>query len=237
MSIQELLQWWNLLYAIPLVISLVWIVATIASGIDSGADHAGDAGDGHDLGHDGHADGGDSGHGDGHADGHDSSHGDGDHDHGDVGDRLLVLLGLSRVPVTLIIGVFLLYWGAFGLVMNRALEGLLRFPAVYIWPSMAVTFVLTAVLTRITSAIVARVMPGTETYAPDRIGLVGSIGHAVYRVNEDSGTVNIQDGYGTVHRVQAKTESNASPIGPGVEVIAVDFDEQDGRFVVRESAL
>lgn len=242
MSINDLLQWWNLMYAIPLAVSLVWIVATIASGVDSGGDHAGDAGDGgHDLGHDVHADGGDGGHGDdlgdGHADGHDSSHDDGDQDHGDAGDKLLVLLGLSRVPVTLIIGVFLLFWGAFGLVMNRALEGPLRFPAVYIWPSMAVTLVLTVVLTRITSAVVARVLPGTESYAVNRMGLIGSLGHAVYKVTESSGTVNVQDSFGTVHRVQAKTEPDAEPVGSGREVIVVDFDEEDGRFVVRESTL
>lgn len=236
MSINDLLQWWNLIYAVPLVVSLVWIVATIASGTDSGADHGG-----HDFGHDGHADVAADGHGDhlgdSHSDGQDSSHGEGDHHHAVTGDKLLVLLGLNRVPVTLIIGVFMLFWGAFGLVLNRALEGSLRYPAVYIWPSMLVTLVLTIVLTRITAAVVARVMPGTESYATRRTGLIGLLGHAVYKVTESSGTVNVKDTYGTVHRVQAKTEPEADPLGSGVEVIIVDFDEEDRRYVVRESAL
>ena len=170
---------------------------------------------------------------------HDAAHGHAQSHNGQQQDaflnRLLVVLGFGTVPITLIIGIFLLCWGAFGLVTNRVLGGFMVFPALYIWPSIGITFVVSSLFTRMSAAVVGRIMPGTETFGVTRFEMIGSIGHAVYPISEDAGTVNISDTYGTVHRVQAKTEPGAESIPAGTEVIAVDFDEQDKRFVVRAS--
>lgn len=249
MSFQSLLEWWNIIYAAPLVVSLVWIVVTVLSGAHADGSHghvhaAGDHGLTHDIGHAAsHA----LHHGDAGVDGadhaqasHDAAH---DHAHGHDHDgqqdsflnRLLLVLGFGTVPITLIFGIFLLCWGAFGLVTNRVLGGILVYPAVYVWPSIGITFVVSSLFTRMSAAVIGRFMPGTETFGVTRFEMIGSIGHAVYAVSENAGTVNISDTYGTVHRVQAKTEAGAESIPSGAEVIAVDFDELDKRFVVRAS--
>lgn len=251
MSVQDLLQWWNIIYAAPLLVSIVWIVVTALSGAGGGshshaaghADHGLAHGIEHGIHQVGHAVGHSVHHG--HA-GHDVAHGhthtaDHHHQHAHNDEsfmsRVLAILGIGQVPITLIIGIFLLCWGAFGLVANRIFEGIMHYPAVYVWPSMGATFVAASFFTRISAAIIVRVMPSTETFGVSRVELIGNIGHAVYKISNDSGTVNVRDMYGTVHRVQAKTEPNAEPIQTGAEVILVDFDEEDKRFVARISDL
>ena len=39
MSFQDILQWWNIIYAAPLVVSLVWIVATVLTGAHGVGSH------------------------------------------------------------------------------------------------------------------------------------------------------------------------------------------------------
>lgn len=263
MSIDDLLQWWNLIYAAPLLISLVWIVVTIMSGVHGDVSHGGHAhadvghsmphglehghGVTHDVGqavhnvqhtvsdalhgHHGAAD------GHGHA-GHDHAHSHEGHAHGQddgIYSKILWVLGIRQVPITLVFGIFMLCWGAFGLVVNRMLEGIFKYPAVYVLPSVGITFVASALLTRIMSSLVAKIMPGTETYAVTRFDMIGALGHAVYMVTETSGTVNIKDSYGTVHHAQCKAEPGAESIAGNTEVIVVDYDEDDKRFVVRVS--
>jgi membrane protein implicated in regulation of membrane protease activity len=147
-----------------------------------------------------------------------------------------MLLGIGQVPVTLLIGVFLLCWGAFGLLANQ-LFGILQYPGIYIWPSLAVTFVVSSVVTRSMAAVVGRLLPGEETYGVTRFELVGSLGKVIYPATDNSGTVDIKDRTGTVHRVQAKVEPGTDPVPAGSDVIIVDFDEDDKRFVVRQGSI
>lgn len=269
MGVQDILQWWNLIYVAPLLVSLVWIVATVLTGmhgdglshgghgigygIGHGADHGvghavheathglehalhnlghifnhGDAGHSHPVGHDSVA--------------HDHSvHGQGHHAHISQEDslmlRLLGLFGIGQVPITLIIGVFLLSWGAFGMAANQLFGSAMKYPAIYIWPSMGVTFVVSSIVTRSMAAIVARILPSDETYGVSRFELIGSIGRTIYATTECTGTVDIKDRFGTVHRVQAKTEPEKDALPSGTAVIVIDFDDNDKRFVVRKGAI
>jgi membrane protein implicated in regulation of membrane protease activity len=259
MGIHELLQWWNLIYIAPLCISVAWILTTVLSGMHGhGVGHGG-----HDVGHDvGHAVG-HAAHDIGHAAGHAIHHGDAGHVHGDAahghgGDdrpgqtpighihtvdhdntasRLIMLLGIGQVPITLLIGVFLLCWGAFGMLANQIFGSIMKYPAIYIWPSLGVTFVVSSAVTRSMAAIVGRLIPSDETYGVSRMELVGSLGHTVYPASENAGTVDIKDRFGTVHRVQAKIEPAKEVVPPGVDVIVVDFDEDDKRFIVRQGTI
>lgn len=238
MGIHELSQWWNLIYVVPLLISVAWILTTVFSGMHGHAGHGASHGAGHHVG--------EVGHHVTHAIGHAAHHGDAAHAHAGHGhsqashdnapSRIIMLLGIGQVPVTLIIGVFLLCWGAFGLLANQ-LFGILHYPGIYIWPSLAVTFVVSSAVTRSMAAIVGRLLPGEETYGVTRFELIGSLGKAVYPTTENTGTVDISDRYGTVHRVQAKVESEKETIPAGGDCIVVDFDEQDKRFIVREGSV
>ncbi len=252
MGLREILQWWNVIYLAPLLVSLVWIVVTVVSGGLEGGGAGHDVGDGGAIDHDvGDGDFGDVGHdadvgdsdlgGAGHdtdtngSSGHEASH---IHAHTTtLAHQVFWILGIGRVPITLLAGVFFFCWGVFGMAANQLFEGVLKYPALYIWPSMAVTFVASFVLTRSMAAIVGRYLPSVESYGVARFELVGSMGKAVLPTSENTGTVDIKDIYGTIHRVQAKTEQDAEAIPSGAEVMVLDFDEDDKRFVVRISAL
>ena len=257
MGIQDILQWWNLIYIAPLFVSLIWILAAMFSGAHGHELSHGGHGLGHDIGHGignaahdvGHAVGNAVHHGDvhhgeiGHAHAaHNGTHGHEAHAHGSSQEdsfflRFLTILGIGQVPITLIIGVFMLCWGAFGMLANQLFEGMMKYPAIYIWPSMGVTFLASSVFTRAMAGIVAKCLPSTETYGVSRMELIGTLGSTVYTTSDHAGTINTKDMYGTVHRVQAKTEDGEEPIPSGTEVIVVDFDEEDKRFIVRKSTL
>jgi hypothetical protein len=249
MGIHDWLNWWNLIYVVPLLISVAWILTTVFSGMHGHAGHGASHGAGHHIGEVGHHVAEAAAHAVHHGDvGHTAAHGhvqgDGAHhahahtSHEDTApSRLLMLLGIGQVPVTLLIGVFLLCWGAFGMLTNQLFGIALRYPGIYIWPSLGVTFVSSSAVTRAMASIVGRLLPGDETYGVTRFELVGSMGRSVFPTSEKAGTIDIKDRYGTVHRVQAKVEPGKEAIPSGADCIVVDFDEDDKRFIVREGSV
>jgi len=151
--------------------------------------------------------------------------------------KALMLFGVGKVPVTILIGVFMLSWGVIGLLANRVFGSFMVLPAIYIWPSLAVTFVVSSAATRSMAAVVGRLMPSTETYGVSRMELVGLLGKSVYTVSDKSGTVDIRDPYGTIHRVQAKTREDAAAVPASSQVMVIDFDESDKRYIVEVSTI
>ncbi len=235
MGLQEMLQWWNLIYILPLFISVIWLAASVAMGMhDADGDLSHDA----DLAHDLHIDHDVDADADHDAEGHHSPHMHGDLEYQESPlYKILALMGVGKVPVTALFGIFFLAWGAFGMLSNRVFAGILHYPAVYIWPSMAATFVVSAVFARSIAGVVGRYMPTTETYAVSQRALTDRLATAVFPITETTGTVHIRDEYGTVHRMQAKTQQNAPEIPSGSEVIVIDFDEADKRYVVERSSI
>lgn len=238
MSLQDCLQWWNVIYLAPLVISLIWILATVMGGLSSGGADAGDgvdAGDGADVG----SDGGDASDGIDGADGTDGDSGDAsghDADTGhvsDFGHIMSHVFGIGQVPISLLLGIYMFCWGACGMAMNQLFSGMLKSPVFYVWPSMGATFIISFVITRSMAAIVAKMMPSEETFGVTRQDLIGLTGKAVYAITEKAGTVDISDKYGTVHRTQAKTGVGGGAIPSGTKVLVLDYDTSDKKFVVK----
>ncbi len=233
MGLQDMLQWWNLIYVIPLFISVLWLAATAVAGMQEGADHDVEVDADHDadLDHDVDAD------NDANLDQHHTSHHlDVEHD-GSLLMKAMAVLGLGKMPVTAMFGIFLLAWGAFGMFSNQLFAAVFVYPAVYIWPSMAATFFIGAILTRSMAEIFARVMPSNETYGVTRMQLIGNLGAAVFRITETTGTIHVKDQYGTLHREQAKVDPGCPEIPAGSDIIVVDFDDSDKRFIVKRSEL
>lgn len=240
MKLDDMLHWWNLVYVLPLFTSVVWLLATVVSGMDGNSDH--DAGDGGadadhdaDLSHDTDTDMAHS------ADAHADHHAHIPHTHLDQEETMLAkalgILGLGKAPITLLAGMFFLSWGAFGMLSNRIFASILVYPVIYIWPSLATTFVVSFAITRTLAGVTTRYMPTTETFGVTRMELVGRLGRAVYRITDASGTVDISDDCGTIHRSQAKIDPGDQEIEAGNSVIVVDFDDSDKRFVVRKSTI
>ena len=216
---------------------------------------------GHGLGHGGH-DIGHGGHSVAHGSGAESSHAGNVHGHAQPGESsqnsnstskiidthvphvgtsafgvICWILGIDQLPITLVVGAFLFCWGSFGIMINTMFDAIAKYPTVYIWPSMGFTFMLSFAITRSMVAIIARMMPPMENYAVSRYQLVGLLGKAVFKMSPTSGTIDIADQYGTVHRVQAKTEVGKDTLERGASVIVIDFDENDKRYIVRSSSI
>lgn len=235
MSLQDCLQWWNIVYLAPLAISLIWILAMVMGGLSSGSADTSDgidAGDvsGHDFGHDGiigNGPQGDVGHfASGHG-GHDS----------DFMHIITHILGIGQVPISLLLGIYTFCWGACGMAMNQLFSGMFKYPAIYIWPSMGATLIISFIVTRAMAAIVAKMLPKEETFGVTRMDMVGLTGKAVYAISDKGGTVDISDKYGTVHREQAKTSKGDKIVPTGTKVLIVDYDPSDKKFVVKAGEL
>jgi membrane protein implicated in regulation of membrane protease activity len=201
-------------------------------GLSSGSTDAGDGvdtGDSMDIGS-GDVDAGDGIDGDaGDASGH-----DGDAVHGsDFGHIMSQIFGVGQVPLSLLLGIYMFCWGACGMAMNQLFSGMLKYPAIYIWPSLGATFVISFIVTRSMAAIVAKMMPREETFGVSRQELVGLTGKAVYAITAKAGTVDISDKYGTVHREQAKIIAGDAVISAGTKVLVLDYDASDKKFVVK----
>jgi|GEM_PF-2068222 len=237
MHLHDYLQWWNVVYLGPLAVSLFWILATAMGGIHLGGVHVGGAhATGHGLGHGvGH------GHGLGHhhdiGHGHEAhahSHANGHGNHGSgFSQRIIGILGIGQAPITLLLGIFMFCWGAFGMTMNQFFAGIGKYPLVYIWPSMGITFLVSFIITRSMAAVVGKMLPEQETFGISRSELVGLSGKAVFSISAKGGTVDIRDKYGTVHREQAKIGHEESDVPSGTEVLVLDYDVTDHKFVVK----
>lgn len=242
MGIQGMLQWWNLIYVLPLFTAIVWLLMSVLLGSFEG-------GDGGEVSAEAEADIGGDVEVDADLDAdlvdgvHTPTSGNGHPFHVDLhhGEsaflKALMLFGMGKVPVTILIGIFMLSWGVIGLLANRIFGSIMVLPAIYIWPSLAVTFVVSSAATRTVAEVAGRFMPSTETYGVSRLELVGLLGKAVYAVSEKSGTVDIRDPYGTIHRVQAKTREDAVTIPASSQVMVIDFDESDKRYIVEVSTI
>lgn len=260
---RDFLEWWNAIYWVPLALSLLWILLTALMG-HHGQDHT--HGPVHAHGHVGH---GAHGHFNGHAQaghghtagggathahatsgahGHAAPHSHGAHaapqhhetPHPHWAARLMDVLGLGRVPLTLVMGFFMLFWGTIGLIANNVLRDAGMPPAAFVVPSLAGTFLFTAIATRLTIGVVGRLIPPTETFAITAYDLIGRQGQAVYPITETAGTVQVTDVYGTLHRRMARGEPGSPriPANRPILVVGVDDDadrnQLNDRLIVRE---
>lgn len=245
---KDFLEWWNAIYWIPLGLSLLWILLVAVSG--HGHFHLphlphlhlptlhGHLELGHDIPHGALA--GHDAHGVDSAATHEAIHG-----HAaasphpaasqqDWSDKLMGLLGLGAGPITLIVGLYMLFWGTFGLLVNSICRDAGMLPAVYILPSLAATFVATTIVTRLSAGILGKYMPTTESFAISVADLIGREGLVIHLVTEKAGTVDVTDAYGTVHRRTARTEPGAAEITPNTKILVVDLDEEDNRLIVKQ---
>ena len=123
------------------------------------------------------------------------------------------------------------------MAMNQFFSGIGRYPLVYIWPSMGITFLVSFAATRVMAAFISRMLPNEETFGVSRHELVGLTGKAVFSISAKGGTVDIRDKYGTVHREQAKLGVEKEDIPSGTEVLVVDYDVSDHKFIVKGGGL
>lgn len=223
-----LLAWWNLIYVVPFGLGLLYMGLYVATGLSFGDGDAAANGDlDADVDGDLHAD------VDGDADLDADADGDldgGDHKIHFGGDTWLELLGIGRVPLSVVVMVLLMSWGFIGIVVNRLLfemlPGLLL-PLV----SIPLAGIGSAAITGVLARIVARIMPLDESSAWRKQELVGTIGEALYTIDSRFGKAAVRDPQGYRFQVPCRVGEGASPIPKGQRVLLVEYDQDT--YIVR----
>lgn len=228
----ELLQWWNLIFLLPAFAALLYLMLLALGALPA-----------------------EGGHGDVHLEPglHVEIHGahieihpgdmpdDFGHDAGHDTDPFrgaLSLIGVGRIPLSLVLMSFFFLWGFFGWVGNQVFGSLLPSPALFIWPSLAVALIGAGAFTRLLAMRLGRLMPSTESYGASTRELVGRIADVRYAVTETSGTVQLYDAYGTMHEVPARVMPGEPAISAGERVVLWRYDGGEGAyFAVQDDAI
>lgn len=204
----DLLNWWNLVFLLPALAALLYLLLTTvglapAEGHDGGLDTDGDV----------------------------------DGDHGPVHDALGAI-GVGRVPLSLVLMSFAFLWGFFGWAGNRIFGAMLGPPALFIWPSLLLALVAATVLTRFLAMRLGRLMPATESYGAASRELVGRVAAVRYPLTETSGSVQLHDSFGTLHEVPARVMPGEEVIPAGAKVVLWRFSQEaSAYFAIQDEAL
>lgn len=216
----ELLQWWNLIFVLPFIGALFYILMLVTGAVAADQDAEFNPGVETDVGieHDADLD---------HAAGWEHGH---ELDPGLL-TRALSFLGIGRVPLSIIVISFCFLWGFWGFAGNTLLAPLLP-SFMFVWVSIAIAFVVSLSLTRTLANAIARIMPATETYAVSLEQLVGKWGESITSIDETFGQAHVYDDAGVLHTVQCVVKSGAATIPRGRQVILLFFDDTHGVFSV-----
>jgi len=150
----------------------------------------------------------------------------------------LSLIGVGRIPLSLVLMSFFFLWGFFGWLANQVFGSVIVAPELFIWPSLAVALVGAGTFTRFFAVRLGRLMPSTESYGSGANELVGRIADVRYALTETSGTVQLYDGYGSMHEVPARVMPGDSAIPAGERVVLWRFDQRAGAyFAVQDDAI
>ncbi|WP_374512825.1 YqiJ family protein [Brevundimonas sp.] len=135
---------------------------------------------------------------------------------------LLSWLNVGRLPLLMLIVVFLFAFGMAGLIGQRIVAAVLGQPAPWFIAAPA-AFLLALPVTRIFGRGVARIMPRDETSAVSRDSLVGRV--AVVVTGEarpaSAAQARVRDQHGQVHYVMVEPDNAADVFAEGVSVLLV----------------
>jgi membrane protein implicated in regulation of membrane protease activity len=146
--------------------------------------------------------------------------------------QLLGFFGVGRAPLPIVLGSLLIGWGFFGLAATETLRPLLRLPALFMLPALAIATAGALVTARLFAELSARLLPRDESYALARDGLLGLTGRVVYPVTETTGRIHIYDPYHTLHVASARLAPGSTALQNGAEVIVVSAGPGDRYLLV-----
>jgi hypothetical protein len=203
----ELLEWWNLIFLLPAFAALLYLLLLALGALPAEGEH----GDLHVEVHGAHFE----------FHPHDLA-GDISHDvlhESDPFRGVLSLIGVGRIPLSLVVMSFCFLWGFFGWVANQVFSSVIPNPALF---------------TRLLAVRLGRLMPSTESYGASTRELVGRIADVRYAITETSGTVQLHNQYGSLYEVPARVRPGEPPIPSGERVILWRYDEAEGAFLAAQ---
>ena len=201
----ELLVWQNLMFLLPLLLAVLYLLV-LATGGDGHGHH--DAG-GHDA----------TGHGhDGHHDAHHESESD--------LSKVLGLIGIGRVPLSLVLVTMLVTWGGAGLITNQIV-------GTNMWFVSAGIAALAALLcTGVISNGAGRLLQ-TRSYGVAREALVKQKARTTVPITAECGEARLTDSTGTLRDLAVRVGPGLAQIPADTEVVLESYDRERGVFIVQ----
>ncbi len=201
-NLQDLLAWWNLIFLLPFATAVGYLLLVALGGLHF--DHDVEMDHDHDL--DGEAD--------------------------NLFLQTLGILGVGKVPLSMILMSFCLIWGFVGWVCNEGFSQILPAPW-FVVASVVTTFVVTLACTRVVASTVGRIFPSTESYGSTHQDLVGKLAAVRFTLTEGSrGSATLYDNHKTFLEVPCRLMDGEEPISSGEQVILCAFDEDAAVFEV-----
>jgi membrane protein implicated in regulation of membrane protease activity len=227
--LQSLFVWANLPYAIAFTVAVLFALLQMTGVLSllAGGDHEGD----HDHDVDADADADHDVDTDADHDGDADVDGDGDHD---LGDKILIDLGVGRIPFSLIWQTFAMAFGVGGLAVNALYigRGGVLAPGTLAW-TVPIALLFAYGATRAVSRLLGRVIASPDQDATSRQGLVGTTGVVIStRVNDEFGEVRVKDRTGHFVHLVCRTREGEPPILAGREIVIVEYNPDNGRLLV-----
>lgn len=145
---------------------------------------------------------------------------------------LLAALGVGRVPLLIILMVFMGSFGASGLLVNTLLaDNLNGYPELAIFPVFVISFLFAFFITNRIGGVFARIVTrGTAAISAEQ--LVGRVGKVVsHTVSTTYGRVEVRDKHGSLHTVYAIIREG-EPLPDQSEVALVAYDAAQRHFIV-----
>jgi membrane protein implicated in regulation of membrane protease activity len=139
--------------------------------------------------------------------------------------RLLSVIGLGRVPMTIIIMTGTLLFGGIGICGNILLG-----PASFLL-SLLTASVGSLLLTGFIARVIGRLIPSTETAAIGRDSLCGKVATVTLGGSRGFAMAHILDEHGTLHQIACDTDSGIV-LKAQDKVVVVSHDDATGRFFV-----
>jgi hypothetical protein len=219
------LEWQNLIFILPMAAGVLYVLL-MATGLSVG-EH-GDLAVDHDIGIDHDVDVGhdvDAGHAvpDTHLP--DAAH----VHHPHLLGKALGILGVGKVPISILMISVCFIWGAVGLVLNVVLG------TESMWRVAGYTALAAVVGTRLVAEGLAAILPGEESYYTRREELEGEKGEVLYEVTPVSGTVRLRDPSGNLLDLDCRT-CGEERIAAGTQVVIGEYNAAADWFTVRAEA-
>ena len=211
-----ILEWQNLIFVLPMLAAILYILLMTLGFFWEGS---GDVDAGHDFPGDGGHDVGDAG--------HDAEAGTGGHgSHVGLFERAFGLLGIGKVPISIVCLSICLIWGAAGLVLNVIL-GIETMQQNILFAALAAV-----VGARAVAEGLALVLPREESYHTPQAELVGQVGEVLYEVTRTSGTVRLLDPSGNLLDLDCRIQEGAG-LKAGTKVVLQEYEPTADVFFVR----
>jgi hypothetical protein len=168
------------------------------------------------------------------ADAHVEGHGSEQIAPGSVLASALSLLGVGRVPLSIVLMVLMLIWGTIGFFSNLLLWEKYHNELFMLAVSFPLAFVGSFLLTKLVTGAIARWLPTHETYVQRRHELLGAVGEAILPIDSTFGMAAVRDVYGDLFHIGCRLQPDQPPLEKGTKVKLVAYNGKQKIYYVTQ---